>query len=323
VDCGRRSCRALFFSVARAVLGLAVLAAAADATDRPTEPPALQSACASNPWLDVRCFGAVGNDSNDDTAALADALRAAIADDQPLFLPHGTYKLTRPLVIDYAARANTGFRLISMGAILDGRSIVGEPVLQVVCSGGSPTAPRGCFYFKEEGSLFVYADTDAYAVVFGRRDFADAQNSLKIDHLIVNNANAGARSGGLQLNYVLDSEIFAVADSAGGAAGIALEQMQTSRLSGAGSAAAPGGAALLIENGYSFANTIDAVDLEVAPTCLVIASPRAAHNTFVSPYLACPTGVDATAGNTMLVNPLFAGNVRREFAASVGVVTTP
>jgi Pectate lyase superfamily protein len=323
VGCGRRSCGALFLPVARAALGLAVLAAAAYAADRTTKPPALQSACSGNPWIDVRCFGAAGNDSDDDSPALAAALHAAIASDQPLFLAPGTYKLTHPLVINYAARANTGFRLMSMGAILDGRNIAGGPVLQVVCSGGSRAAPRGCFYFKEEGSLFVYADTDAYAVAVGRRDFTDAQNSIKIDHLIINNANAGPRSGGLQLNYVLDSEIFAVADSAGGAAGIALEQTQFSRLSGAGSAAAPGGAALLIENGYSFANTIEAMDLEVAPTCLVITSPRAVHNTFVSPYFACPTGVAATAGNTTLVNPLFAGNVKQEFAAAVGVGTIP
>jgi hypothetical protein len=31
--------------------------------------------------------------------------------------------------------------------------------------------------------LFVYADTDAYAVVIGRHDFGDAQNATKIDHL--------------------------------------------------------------------------------------------------------------------------------------------
>jgi hypothetical protein len=123
---------------------------------------------------------------------------------------------------------------------------------------------------------------------------------------------------------VLGSEIFAVADAAGGAAGIALEQTQISRLSGAGSAGGSGGAALKIENGYSFANTILAMDLEAAPTCLVIASRHAAHNTFLSPYLACPTAVDATAGNTTeLVNPLFGGNVRRPFAAAIGVGTTP
>ncbi len=299
------------------------LAPAAQAAGRSAKAP-VPPACAGNPWIDVRCYGAAGNDSTDDTAAIADAMRAALAGDLPLFLSPGTYKLTRPLVIDYAARASTGFRLISFGAILDGRSIAHGPVLEVACSGGTRAAPKGCFYFKEEGTLFVDADTDAYAVVIGRIDFADAQNATKIDHLIVNNASSSARAGGLQLNYVLNSEIFAVSDSAGGAAGIALEQTQISRLGGAGSASAPGGAALLIENGYSFANTIEAMDLEVAPRCLVITSPRAAHNTFVSPYMACPTGVDATAGNaTELVNPLFAGSVKRNFAAAVGVGTLP
>jgi hypothetical protein len=123
---------------------------------------------------------------------------------------------------------------------------------------------------------------------------------------------------------VLSSEIFAVADAAGGAAGIALEQTQISRISGAGSAGAKGGAALLVENGYSFANTIDAMDLEVAPTCLVIDSRNAAQNTFISPYMACPTAVDASAGNTTrLVNPLFGGNVKKEFAATVGIAMNP
>ena len=184
-----------------------------------------------------------------------------------------------------------------------------------VARAGTRAAPKGCFYFKEEGTLFVNADTNDYAVVIGDRDFSDAQNSIKIDHLIVNNANPGARAGGLQLNYVLSSDIFTVANSAGGAAGIALEQTQISRISGAGSASAKGGTALLIENGYSFANTISAMDLEVAPTCLAIASHKAVHNTFISPYMACATAVDATAGNTtQLVNPLFGGNVKTRFA---------
>jgi hypothetical protein len=315
---GSRSCCASYF-----LLALTALMPAARAADRADKAP---PPCAGNLnlWIDVRCYGAAGNDYTDDTAALANAVRDALAGDLPLLLPHGTYKLSRPLVIDYAKRAGNGFRLISIGAALDGRSIADRPVLEVVCSGGTPAAPVGCFYFKEEGTLFVDADTDAYAVVIGRVDFADAHNAAKIDHLIVNNASSHARAGGLQLNYVLNSEIFAVADSAGGAAGIALEQTQISRLGGAGSASAPGGAALLIENGYSFANTIDAMDLEVAPRCLVITSPRAAHNTFVSPYMACPIGVDATAGDaTELVNPLFAGAVKHDFAAAVGVGRLP
>jgi hypothetical protein len=282
------------------------------------------SACTATSWIDVRCYGATGNGTTDDTAAINRALAAALASDQPLFLPHGTFKLTRPLVIDYRTRSDTGFRVISMGAILNGKAISAQPVLEIQCSGGTAVSPKGCFYFNEQGTLFVNANSDSYAVVIGRNDFSDAQNSLKIDHLIVNNASGGARAGGLKLNYVLSSEIYAVADSAGGAAGIALEQTQISRISGAGSAAGRGGVALLIENGYSFADTIDAMDLEVAPTCLVIDSRNAAHNTFISPYMACATAVDASAGNTTrLVNPLFSGGVKKEFAAAVGITTSP
>jgi hypothetical protein len=283
-----------------------------------------EAACITPSGIDAHCYGDTGDGSTDDTAALDRAVSAALAADQPLFLPHGTYKLTRPLVIDYRTRSDTGFRVISMGAILDGKTIADQPVLEIECSGGTSISPKGCFYFDEQGTLLVNARSDSYAVVIGQRDFSDAQNSIKIDHLIVNNAGAGSRAGGLQLNYVLNAEIFAVADSAGGAAGIALEQTQISRISGAGSAAARGGSALRIENGYSFANTIDAMDLEVAPICLVIDSRNAAHNTFISPYMACPTAVDASAGSTTrLVNPLFAGNVKTEFAAAVGITTGP
>jgi pectate lyase-like protein len=290
----------------------------------PGQPATGVPTCPAASWVDVRCYGATGNGVSDDTASLNHALAAALATDQPLFLPHGTFRITRSLVIDYNTRAETGFRLISMGAVIDGKAISSEPVLQILCSGGTPRAPKGCFYFNEQGTLFVNANTDGYAVVVGERDFSDAHNSIKIDHLIVNNASAGPRAGGLQLNYVLSSQIFAVADAAGGAAGIALEQTQISHIGGAGSAGAAGGAGLLIENGYSFANTIDAMDLEVAPTCLVIASRNAAHNTFISPYMACPTAVDAVAGNTtQLVNPLFGGAVKREYAAAVGVTATP
>jgi Pectate lyase superfamily protein len=307
------------------VLVLFSVAVAPPAAAGGASPTPLSAAvCAANPWIDVRCFGATGNGTTDDTAAINRALAAALAADAPLFLPHGTFRLTRTLVIDFAQRSDTGFRLISMGAVLDGEAISAQPVLEIHCSGGTETSPKGCFYFNEQGTLFVNANSDSYAVVIGESDFSDALNSMKIDHLIVNNAGAGKRSGGLQLNYVLNSEIFAIADSAGGAAGIALEQTQMSRLSGAGSASATGGVGLLFEHGYSFANTIDAMDLEVAPTCLAIDSPEAAHNTFISPYLACATAVDATAGNdTHLVNPLFGGNVKLRFAAAAGIVMTP
>ncbi|MGH7093085.1 MAG: glycosyl hydrolase family 28-related protein, partial [Stellaceae bacterium] len=280
--------------------------------------------CSGRPWIDVRCpgmaGGAAGDDSHDDTAAIQATINAAVTNGWPVRIPAGTYKLTAAITIDYAARASSGFRLISEGATLDGRSIASGPVLHVECNGGTTASPIGCFYFRQQGTLFVNADTPAYAVVIGKSDFSDAHNSLKLDHLVVNNASTAAGAGGLQLNFVLDSDIFAVADAAGGGAGIALEQTQFSRISGAGSAGGTGGTALLLENGYDFSNTIFAFDMEESPICLGITFAHDGENSFVSPYLNCPTAVSATASaHNLLINPDYGGAVTNRGSQTVGL----
>lgn len=276
--------------------------------------------CSGRPWIDVKCNGALGDGSHDDTSAIQTTINSAAANNWPVHLPAGTYKVTSKLTIDYAGQASKGFRLISEGATIDGRSIAAGPVLQVQCSGGTPGSPANCFYFKEEGSLFVLADTPAYAVVFGNSDLSDAHNSAKIDHLSVNNASTAAAAGACQLNYVLDSDFWGVCVSAGGAAGIALEQTQFSRISGAATAQATGGRGLVIENGYDLSNTFFGLDLEVSPTCLSVTTSHDGENTFISPYFNCTTAIDATGSvRTLLVNPLYAGGVTNYGPQSTGV----
>jgi hypothetical protein len=264
--------------------------------------------------------GAVGDGSHDDTAAIQATIDAAVTNNWPVHLPAGTYKVTSKLTIDYAGQASHGFRLISEGATIDGRSIAAGPVLQVECSGGTPSSPANCFYFKEEGSLFVLADTSAYAVVLGNSDFSDAHNSAKIDHLLVNNASTAAAAGACQLNYVLDSDFWGVCVSAGGGVGLALEQTQFSRISGAATAEATGGRGLVIENGYDNSNSFFGLDLEVSPTCLSVTTSHDGENTFISPYFNCTTAIDATGSvHTLLVNPLYGGGVTNYGPQSTGV----
>ena len=124
-------------------------------------------------------------------------------------LTAGTYKVTSPIIIDTASQAGQGFRLISDGAVIDGRTIASGPVLQIQCGGGTTSGPTGCFYFRaSEGALFVNGNTPAYVVVVGNTDFSDAHNSAKFDHLIVNNANTAPAGGGCQFNYVLELVTF-------------------------------------------------------------------------------------------------------------------
>jgi len=102
-----------------------------------------------------------------------------------------------------------------------------------------------------------------------------------------------------------------------------MDQVQFSSISGAASATT--GTAMLIERGYTMANTIQAIDLEVAQTCLAITSPSANHNTFVSPYFVCPTAVAATSGaSNLLFNPLYGGGTRPPAPGSqTGILTLP
>jgi hypothetical protein len=251
-------------------------------------------------------------------AAVADAL----ASDRPLLLPHGTYPISQTLVIDYASRADSGFRIISQGARIDGTAIHDGAVLAIICSGGSTANPKGCFYFHQEGSLFINGDTPGYAVRFGLDDFSDAHNSAKFNHLIVNNRSQAASASGVRLNYILNSELSVVSDAGGGGAGLDLEQVQFSRISG--SASATTGIAMLIGGGYTMANTIQAIDLEVARFCLVITSPAANRNTFISPYFACPTALVAVNGaSNLLLNPLYAGTPAPPPGSQIGVISIP
>jgi hypothetical protein len=256
--------------------------------------------------IDARCY-----------PDLQSATAAALAANRPLWLPGGTYVLDRELVIDYAPLADTGFQIISDGAVIDATR-TGLRAITVTCSGGTADAPKGCFYFHLQGTLFVNANTWQAAVKFGQNDFSDAHNSAKIDHLIVNNAGPGYA---VRLNYVLNADIFVVAVSAG-SAGLAMEQVQFSKISGAASATA--GTAMLIENGYTFANTISGIDIEVAQVGLAITSPYANRNTFVSPYFNCPTPIVATAGNSnLLINPSYGAAPPPVMGTLVGMVSIP
>jgi hypothetical protein len=276
--------------------------------------------CSGHPWIDVRCNGAMGDGNHDDTNAINNTISAAIANNWPVRLTAGTYKVTSRITIDYATQAGQGFHLISDGAVIDGRTIASGPVLQIQCSNGTASSPTGCFYFREEGTLFINGNTPAYVVVVGKTDFSDAHNSAKFDHLIVNNANTAAAGGGCQFNYLLDSDVYAVCVAAGGAAGLAFEQLQFSRISGAGTAEGTGGRGAVLENGYNFSNTFFALDLEVSPTCLSITFSHNGLNTFVSPYFNCVTAVNATASDgNVLINPNYGGATVNYGPLSTGI----
>jgi hypothetical protein len=65
--------------------------------------------CSGRPWIDVRCNGAVGDDSHDDTTAINTTISTAITNNWPVHFSAGTYKVTSPISIDYAGQATKAF----------------------------------------------------------------------------------------------------------------------------------------------------------------------------------------------------------------------
>jgi hypothetical protein len=215
-----------------------------------------------------------------------------------------------PLVIDYTAQANIGFTLISDGAVIDTRAS-GAQALVIQCQ-------SSCFYFHLVGTLTVWTNTPLAAVRIGSNEFTDAHNSMKVDHLIVDNAGSGP---GVKLNYVLNADLSLYAVTAG-SSGLWLRQVQFSTIRGA--ASGNSGVGLMVSDGYTFANTFSGLDLEASQICLDISSPSANHNTFSSLYAYCPQPIVATAGDhNLLINPMWGAAPPPDLGSLVGVISFP
>lgn len=273
--------------------------------------PAFAAAPTTSPqWVDITQapYSADPTDTSDSTTGIKAAISAAITGGQPLYLPRGTYKVSSKLTIDFAGLAATGFRVISDGATIDGTPIAAGPVLQVQCGGGTPGSPTNCNEFKEQGTLYINAAGSGYAFIFGTTNFADLQQFPRIDQVVV--ANTGAGGGGCQLNNIVAGQIGLAcsATGSGALAGLALEQTQTSSLSGPFSST--GGVALLLENGSSLRNSFTGLQLAQSATCISITSSTAASNTWLSPLLNCTTVANATGGSqNELINPQYGPSV--------------
>ena len=155
----------------------------------------------------------------------------------------------------------------------------------------------------------------------GKTDFSDAHNSMKIDHLNVNNASTAPAAGALQFNYVLDSDMFAVADSAGGAAGLALEQTQFSRISGAGSATGTGGACAACSKTGSITPTrFSRSTWRCRRSASASPPPMTGRTLCVARISPARPRSNATAStHNVLINPTYAGNVVNRGPQSTGI----
>lgn len=279
--------------------------------------------CSGRPWIDVTCNGADPTGAADSTTAIQNTITSAVSNDWPVFFPSGTYKVSSKITVEYGGQAANGPQIISQAAFIDGRTITSGNVLQVQCTGGTTASPVVCNHFGIQGWLTVMGSGVGYVVTIGKTDFSDQQNGARIEHLVVTNAGAG---GAIQANYVTDGDLWLSGSTQGGSASIgavALEQVQTSKIGGYGSALGASAPALLLENGASVNNSV--VGFAYDPntsTCISITSASATRNAWMAPYLPCATAVNAPSNPTQnaLIGPTFAGSNIGATSPGIGVI---
>ena len=69
-----------------------------------------------NDFLNVKCFGAIGNDSSDDTEFIKKAIDYAYQNGLSVLVPKGTYKITKTLVFDHDLQKLPTPQIIGVGA---------------------------------------------------------------------------------------------------------------------------------------------------------------------------------------------------------------
>lgn len=286
--------------------------------------------------VNVKWFGAAGDGSTDDSAAISAAFTAAATLGRALYIP-GTpnfYRCASQLYFNLGATtslANLGIVVRGDGwrrTIIQFDNTVASPNMKIGASG----ATTGAFYaiFQDFGVVGTVAGT---VLQFGDTSFSDALNSCRFN-LNVINASTSASAVAVEINFVLQSEFDLIANCSGHGTAIRIRQMQGCKVFGGAGNADVG---VYMTAGSSYANDFGPLDLEVlTSTGLKIDSGNVFGNTFTGPWMSqMAYAVDASAGFNNVIQggsasaittsffngSNYVGIIRRD--PQVSLVTTP
>ena len=132
------------------------------------------------PWYDVRAYGAVGDDSTDDTAAVQAAIDAATSGGT-IYFPQGTYKIVSPLTVVRP--------LLLLGAL--GREVPSSILHQTTASAIGISLSSAADAAVLTHLAIVGSATSANTAAYG----IDAAKSVHLDRVYVKNFYDGLRVG--------------------------------------------------------------------------------------------------------------------------------
>ncbi|MFP4902585.1 beta strand repeat-containing protein, partial [Paraburkholderia sp. BR14261] len=242
--------------------------------------------------VSVLDFGADPTHTKDSASAFAAWYAYLLSTGKAGYIPAGNYQIASSVTWDQATVRTRGVKIYGDGpqSHLDLTSIGSGIPFQVLDSGNT-----GCFYTVLE-DFSIETNVNGPGVVLGQESNADALNAFRIS-LVINNDNTGSSATAAELNYVVNSNIYIVANVEGPSAGEALRmrQAQFNYIGGSFSNALTG---LHLTAGYNYGNIFLAPDIEVVGTAVSIDTATAVHNTMLGGTLVWNTvAINATAGN--------------------------
>ena len=150
----------------------------------PAVPPPLVPK--SNPFVvNVREYGAVGDDAADDGPAIRAAWLAATLTGQALYLPAGTYAVrSGQLLLSLEDCRLSGVTVYGDGvgrSIIDCTRLSASPQVLVTC----PTTPGDSVFLSMRG-IGIFTKTPGVGVQFGAESFSDPINEPQLDLMVLN-----------------------------------------------------------------------------------------------------------------------------------------
>ena len=269
----------------------------------------------------VKQFGATGDGSTSDDAAIATAVAAAISDGKPLYFPPGTYKLTATstTVWDLKNAVKKGVKFFGAGigrTVLNFAGATTGIALQI----GSTTTPTPAdSYDFSLADMSITGSLAGVLVCVGYNDYRDPLNCLNFTGVGVFNGINNSNAVALRLNYVLNSNFIGCrancyANGTGTNAGTSLECRQAAFNTFTNGSYGNAYYGIRFKDGSSFGNVFTGCDIENINYGVKTDSSSSGNNTVIGGQFSLwETAAVSTTGSlatnaVTIINPNIADN---------------
>ena len=221
-------------------------------------------------------FGAVGDDSTDDSGAIIAWLAAVVATGLPGRLV-SLYKCNSQIVLDLTSVRTTGIKITGNGMRNCGLDLTGvssSPQMKIYSSSGDA-------FFSTFRDFAVLGSIAGTVLQVGDESYSTAVNDFILDGIYVSNSNTGSSANAVEANACFNCKFWMVANN--GAAytnngdALRLRQCQFNNFGGSYSTAENG---INFAAGYIDGNSFDAVDVENVNYGVAVGSANVGTNTF-------------------------------------------